>query len=57
MRFISQFARLARGVFTVGIQGSGRVVTDEVIMTGFDRVEVGNTFEVTISRACLARHL
>ena len=46
-------ARLARGVFTGGIKGSGRVVTEELIMTGFDRVEVGNTFDVTISRAGL----
>ena len=53
MRFISLLARLARGVFSGGIQGSGRVVTEELVMTGFDRVEVGNSFEVTISRAGL----
>ena len=49
MRFISLFARLARGVFTGGIKGSGRVVTDVLIMTGFDRLEVGNSFDVGIS--------
>ena len=53
MPSISVLACLARSVFAGGIQGSGRVVTEELIMTGFDRVEVGNTFEVTITRAGL----
>ena len=53
MRLISLLARLARSIFSGGIEGSGRVVTLELIMTGFNRVEVGNTFDVTISRAGL----
>ena len=53
MRFISLLARLVRGVLGGGIEGSGLVVTEEMVITGFDTVEVGNTFEVTISRAGL----
>ena len=53
MRFISMLARLARGILIGGIKGSGQVVTEELELTGFDRIEVGNTFEVTISRAGL----
>ena len=53
MRFISLLVRLARGIFSGGIEGSGRVVTEELIITDFNRVEVGNTFDVTISQAGL----
>lgn len=53
MRFISLLVRLARGVFSGGIQGSGNVTAQELLIKGFDRIEVGNTFDVTITQSGL----
>ena len=39
----------ACGIFKGGIEGSGNVVAEHMAISGFNKVEVGNTFDVTIT--------
>ena len=53
MQFLSLLLRWARSISSGGIQGSGIVVAQELLIKGFDKIEVGNTFDVTITQSGL----